>query len=421
MRGLTSRGRAVLAGGLVLVAIAVLLGQRDLLRAAVLALALPVICLAVVSRARYRITCARGLSSPSIPVGGTCTSLVRIENSSRLPGSLMLVQDSIPDLVGDPVRAVIPRLEPGARREISTRLTGQARGRYQVGPASLLLRDPFGLVELTRSFTASDTLVVTPHLTPLPNLGIGGQWGGRGDSEARSIAHSGDDDVIPREYRIGDELRRVHWRATARAGELMVRREEQPWRTSATIVVDRRTSAHRGSFPDSSFEAAMSVAASAAIHLMRHGLLVRVVDLDGSPLASSTEHGGELLLLDSLAVVDAVHGVALADSAPLRRALADGLLLAVVSHLNDDEARVLATLRGGGSAAALVVAQSAWSTDETAIGSSTSTASLLARHGWHTAVFSPPRGIRDLPAFDQSLIEAWESLASPSLVAGSAR
>src|SRR3712207_7478095 len=43
---------------------------------------------------------------------------------------------------------------------------------------------------------------------------------------------------LTRAYRHGDDLRKVHWRATARTGELMVRLEERPWRAPATLFVD---------------------------------------------------------------------------------------------------------------------------------------------------------------------------------------
>ena len=47
-----------------------------------------------------------------------------------------------------------------------------------------------------------------------------------------------------REYRYGDDLRKVHWRATARTGQLMVRLEERPWRAQATLLLDTRARAH---------------------------------------------------------------------------------------------------------------------------------------------------------------------------------
>ena len=91
---------------------------------------------------------------------------------------------------------------------------------------------------------------------------------GRGTSGA-ALAHQGQgsSDVLVRPYRHGDELRRVHWRSTARHDELMVRLEERPWRAGTTVLLDRRDGAHRGRGADSSLEFAISMAASVCAHL----------------------------------------------------------------------------------------------------------------------------------------------------------
>src|SRR5262249_58920391 len=81
-------------------------------------------------------------------------------------------------------------------------------------------------------------LVVTPAVTPLPPTALAVSWLGEGDARASTAAAAGEDDVVPRAYRDGDELRRVHWRSTARYGELMVRREEQRWRNRAVLFLD---------------------------------------------------------------------------------------------------------------------------------------------------------------------------------------
>ena len=116
----------------------------------------------------------------------------------------------------------------------------------------------------------------------------------------RSVAAAGDDDVAPREYRHGDDLRRVHWRSTARHGELMVRREEQQWQSRGALLLDTRRYAHRGEGPRSSFEVAVSAAASIGVQLGREGLGLRLVTDQGEVLAPSAAFEGALL--DSLAV-----------------------------------------------------------------------------------------------------------------------
>ena len=134
------------------------------------------------------------------------------------------------------------------------------------------MADAFGLVRLGRLVALPGTLVVPPAITPLPWTAFGGTWLKADGSRASTAAAAGEDDVVPRAYRDGDELRRVHWRSSARYGELMVRREEQRWRNRATLFLDTRGGAHAGRGPSSSFEYAVSAAASIGVHLAREGI-----------------------------------------------------------------------------------------------------------------------------------------------------
>jgi uncharacterized protein (DUF58 family) len=244
-------------------------------------------------------------------------------------------------------------------------------------------------------------------------------WSGRGDSESPSIAHTGADDVIPRTYLTGDDLRRVHWRATARSGELMVRREEEPWRSTATIVLDRRAGSHRGVFPDTTFEVAVSVAASVAVHLARLGLPVRVLDTSGLTLASTEADGdNEGLLLDALALVTPAESGALIDSAPLRRALSDGTIVAVVSDISPADAEIFAGLRGvGGTAAALVIDPAGWGSDDAAAQAAAMSKAAFTRHGWRASGIRLDRASTDpdrrRDELDHELVTAWAALATP--------
>src|SRR4029079_956634 len=95
------------------------------------------------------------------------------------------------------------------------------------GPLAIRLTDPFGMCELQRSFSAKDTLIVTPPVHRLPSAQLAGEWTGSGESRARSVASAGEDDAATREYHQGDDLRRVHWRSTARLGPPLVRRQGQ--------------------------------------------------------------------------------------------------------------------------------------------------------------------------------------------------
>ena len=108
------------------------------------------------------------------------------------------------------------------------------------------MADSFGLVSITRAFTTTSTLTVTPRIVPLSRPPLAGNWLGDSEHGRRSISASGEDDVAPRAYQTGDGLHRVHWRSTARYGELMVRREEQHWRNTASLFLDTRRAAYAG-------------------------------------------------------------------------------------------------------------------------------------------------------------------------------
>ncbi|HWG92742.1 MAG TPA: DUF58 domain-containing protein, partial [Mycobacteriales bacterium] len=238
LSGLTVRGRCLLAAGAALVGCGALLGQRDLLRVGVFLLALPLVAVAVVARTRYRLACTRRLDPPRVEAGRASTVRIHLDNVSRLPSGVLLMEDQLPYALGGRPRFVLDRVEPQGARDVSYPARSEVRGRYRVGPLSVRLTDPFGLVELTRSFASTDELVVTPVVTPLPPVRLGGDWSGGGEAASRAVATAGSDDTATREYRYGDDLRRVHWRSTARVGELMVRREEQPFQNRATLLLD---------------------------------------------------------------------------------------------------------------------------------------------------------------------------------------
>ncbi|GMA85433.1 hypothetical protein GCM10025868_06830 [Angustibacter aerolatus] len=216
---LTSRGRAVLAAGLTAVVCALALGQRDLLRVGVLLALVPVLTVVVLGRTRYRLACTRTVSPLRVEVGAPAQVVLEVANVSGGRCGLVLAEEEVPYGLGTRPRFVLPGLEPGERRAIAYPVRSPRRGRYAVGPLSLTLTDPFGMGRHRRSFTSRDLLVVTPAVVRLPRIALAGDWNGSGDTRPRSVSATGEDDVTTREYHQGDDLRRVHWRSTARRGE----------------------------------------------------------------------------------------------------------------------------------------------------------------------------------------------------------
>jgi hypothetical protein len=353
--GLTTRGRSFLAAGVAACLCAYLLGQSDLLRVGVLMAALPLVCVAVLFRTRYRVSCGRRLRPSRVPAMSEARVSLRVDNVSRLPTGLLMLQDRVPYVLGPRPRFVLDRVEPGGYREVSYRVRSDLRGRYDLGPLQLRLTDPFGMCELTRSFSEADTLTVVPRVEPLPSARLAGEASGYGESRTRALALAGEDDVIPRGYRHGDDLRRVHWRSTARYGELMVRREEQPHRARCTVLLDTRRLAFHGSGPDSAFEWAVTGAASVAVHMLERGYTSRLLTDTGASVPGPDGAGGGVghhdyaeaagSMLDALAVVGHSDGAGFTRAHDALRGRNEGLLVAFVGELDGDQAEVLGRMR----------------------------------------------------------------------------
>ncbi|MFC7216712.1 DUF58 domain-containing protein [Streptomyces polyrhachis] len=378
LSGLTTRGRSFLAAGLAAVACSYILGQPDLQRVGLLLMALPLVCVVALHRTRYRVAGSRRLSPARVPAGSEARVQLRIDNASRLPTGLLMLQDRVPYVLGPRPRFVLDRVEPGGRREVSYRVRSDLRGRYPLGPLQLRLSDPFGMCELTRSFSAYDTLTVVPRTETLAPVRLAGESSGWGDGRRRTLALAGEDDVLPREYRHGDDLRRVHWRSTARYGELMVRREEQPHRAGCTVLLDTRRAGYSGSGPDSAFEWAVSAAASTALHMLGRDYAVRLLTDTGDSVPGSDSAGGAMgahaesadaagLLLDTLAVVGHSAGEELSAAYDVLRSGHEGLVVAFLGELDEQQLALVARMRRrAGAALVFVLDGGAWSAGERA-------------------------------------------------------
>jgi uncharacterized protein (DUF58 family) len=411
LRSLTLRGRCTLAAGLAASIAGLVFREVDLLRLGVLLLVLPLIAVALVVRTRFRLSCTRRLEPARLAAGTQARAVLRIENVSRLPTGLLLVEDTIPYLLGGRPRVVIDRLAPRRPLEVGYHLSGEVRGRFRVGPVTVRLLDPFGLCELPRAFTAVDTLVVTPRVETLPETSLRGEWGGAGQSTSRAVSAHGDDDIATREYRQGDDLRRIHWRTTARRGELTVRREEQPWESRAAVLLDARLVGHRGDGPASSLEWAISAAASVGLHLAHRGFDVRLVTDSGGEVSTGALGGAGFdgALLDVLASLAPSTGQGLhvgIDAA--RRTGGQGLIVAILGAIQSDDAERLVRLRATdrSTGVVLLLDTDTWTAASTAPapGDRNRTIAMLVGAGWR--VVEVRRG--------ESVAAIWASLGTGS-------
>lgn len=408
LSSLTTRGRAFVSAGLACGVCALALGQKDLLRVAVLLLALPLVTALVAHRSRYLLSCRREISPERVQAGQSATVSLRVENPGRVPTGLMLLEDSLPYVLGSRPRFVIEQLRPRWQREIGYPVRSEVRGRYPIGPLTVRISDPFGFVEMTRSFSARTPLVVTPVVHSLPAVSLSGDWSGTGDNRPRAFASAGTEDITVREYRQGDDLRRIHWRSTARTDQLMVRREEQPHQSRATLLLDSRGVAHRGKGPTSSFEYAVSAAASIGAHLSTYGFVVRMVTERAGDAFGWHDRGvssaAEVdLLLDDLAVIT-VSTLSRFETTSSDQSSA-GLVVAVLGAVTEADLTALSSLRASSTRAlAIMLDVAAWARegDSRAAAADVEARALLARrNGWSVVVARP----------QDKLASVWRELA----------
>jgi uncharacterized protein (DUF58 family) len=264
------------------------LGRREYFVAASIAILLPLVGLAYVRLRRPKLEVTRLFSPPVVSVGGVAGVTVRIANVGASRSTPLAWDDALPWVEDIPTHE-LRSLSVGRRQgtTVTYDLHPPHRGLYAVGPFVAEYEDPFGMAVATLAIGSADRLVVVPAIS---SLAEGGPSLSDGDGSAHLVQRKvagNDDDLTTREYRPGDALRRVHWRASARHGELMVRQEEHRSHPDARILVDTRRRGYPDAFSDTgmswsaewasdAFEWVVRMTASLGVHLEAAGFRVAV-------------------------------------------------------------------------------------------------------------------------------------------------
>ena len=186
LSALTIRGRAFLAAGGTAFVCALLLGHDELVRVGALLLLLPLATAFFLGRSRYRLGLVRSLTPTQVAAGQQARVQLDLTNDGRMPTGLLLLEDQIPYVLGTRPRFVVDRMGPRWKRSVGYLVRSDVRGKFEVGPMKVRLSDPFGLVELDRTFQTRSSLVVTPRVVPLPVVPLSGVWTGSGDTRPRA-------------------------------------------------------------------------------------------------------------------------------------------------------------------------------------------------------------------------------------------
>ncbi len=400
--GLTRRGFALVAVGSAALLVGLLGGGDGWQQVGVLLLAIPLVSAMVLRRTRLRLQAARTIAPPSVPAGEPAAITLRVRSSSHVPTGVLRLQDVIEQANGRHPRFTVDARRGRWERRTTYRIRPRRRGRLTIGPLIAHTEDPFGCVAMTHVVAPVQEVLVTPPVSPLPAIRLPGEWRGSGELRPRSTTIAGQEDVTVRPYQRGDDRRRVHWRASARYDQLMVRQEELPWHYRATLVLDTRAdgfSAWPGATNggrDDPFEWAVRAAASIGAHLISRSVAIRLLT-DDPDAATALWHDraaeqdiGETGLLDALATVKPRPSASVRS---LQHHLhhvgtSGGLVVAVLGRLSRTEVQQLALPRHEALAGIAVLLDD----DVSAAG--------LTAGGWRVAMADG----------EQSLAEVWRSL-----------
>jgi uncharacterized protein (DUF58 family) len=233
----------------------------------------------------------------SAMAGETILLTYTLSNQGRLPKFYLLVRDTLPRGIilaaGPP--SLILGLWPGEECETQCLVEVRRRGVFLLGPAQVYSTDPLGLQTFSQKMPLVSELMVYPAVLPLRDSWLrgaaAGGWRGAGSALVRG---DGNDFYGVREYGPGDELRRVHWRTTARTGKLAVTEYTQSITLDMVIALDLSLAAYAGTGNDeqSALETAVTLTATLLGDLLRHGHSVRLLtagNQDSIPVARSPE------------------------------------------------------------------------------------------------------------------------------------
>jgi uncharacterized protein (DUF58 family) len=247
----------------------------------------------VLTARRPQVSVRRELHPDRVERGRPALATLRVRNT----GTRRQAGFAAYDCAGAERRQVrIRSLPPGGEATYRYELPTSRRGRVEVGPLTLERADPLGLARNSVATGETALLWVHPRRHPARTVVAGRprhHYEGRtADDSLRGSADLRD----VRPYVVGDEVRHLHWKATARTGQLMVRDFVDPDQPRLTLLLDTRSA----TLPAFDFEEAVEVAASVLSAASMAGHHCRLVTSAGVDLATPGGAPASRRLLDEL-------------------------------------------------------------------------------------------------------------------------
>ncbi len=232
------------------------------------------------------VSATRECNRVAVEIGETVAVVITLHNAGRLPVAWILVEDLLPrkalrfdppalGIVGKRLQLAMLRGE--ASKTIFYQLKCNRRGYHQIGPLVLETGDLFGLHRRYRVVTSPHFLLVYPRVVPLEGFDIASR---RPIGEVRMTYRLFEDPTRiagVRRYEPGDPLNRIHWRATARTGELHSKMYEPSTIVGATILLDFHRASYDPRHEPARSELAVTAAASLANAVFQMGQQIGLV------------------------------------------------------------------------------------------------------------------------------------------------
>lgn len=325
-------------------------GARPLEQLGVGLLVLVGIAVAVVRLGRHELVVTRRVSPQRARPGQSVHLALHLANRGSGSAPLLLIEDRLPRGLRGSARFAIRGIESGGEREASATVEAARRGSYQVGPMEISIVDPFALAQQRSVALERTSLLVYPRSE---TLALPRDSGDRRTLTMSNLRHPsgarGEDFYTLREYVEGDDLRKIHWPSTAKRSRYMIRQEETPWQTRATILLDDRAGAHDGIGDAASFERAVEAAASLVDLYHRTGYGYRLVTSLAPAMTSGKGSDQWTRCLDLLATIRTSGGAADALGTRLlgleQEASAEAALVVVTGALQGRDALAISACR----------------------------------------------------------------------------
>jgi uncharacterized protein (DUF58 family) len=344
----TRQGWLALITGIATIVSARLFGVLELYVIGITILAAVLVAVVTVRLRPLRMRITRRVTPRRVHAGEQARVELIATNRAKLRTPMLALRNPVSSTQGAQLQ--LAPLSSGRTTRAAYRLPTRRRGFITIGPLRLTRGDVLGLASRTVEAAPATTVIVLPQWFRVAVPGFGGDQGPLGQHlRMRALGRAGEEFRSLRDYVPGDDLRRINWKASARAETFKVRENETAAMRNMAVVLDQGAGLHSAE----SFERAISSAASIVLSASEAERDVRFATSLGHDLSPATT--GMEPLLEHLAMANpAAQGSVINAVGALGSRLTGGVLVLVGGRI--DHATMNALRGAAGADAAVAVA-----------------------------------------------------------------